>query len=256
MAHCRRLARARHARPSYYLHAERQAHRKRCPTEEKSATDIPGRSAAPQRDSRPGVPGAQDARPFEKQAEVRTFTSRRLDRTGRMDRQGAGPSCMSPRRRRTPTSSSGVSDVYPDGRSILLMDYVRRGPLSRRIREGSLHGAGQGLQGGIRRGLDQPDLQRGHRIRITVASTGAPFYEPNPNTGEPLTIDFPTKTVVATNAVHHERLHASRVIAPLYLLDDQRGQLERGRKQLDGRLSEAAGAIRTSTPTRRYSPRG
>ena len=32
-------------------------------------------------------------------------------------------------------------------------------------------------------------FNNGHRIRVTVASTGAPFYEPNPNTGEPLTID-------------------------------------------------------------------
>ncbi|MEZ6148380.1 MAG: CocE/NonD family hydrolase C-terminal non-catalytic domain-containing protein [Planctomycetaceae bacterium] len=31
----------------------------------------------------------------------------------------------------------------------------------------------------------------GHRIRLTVASTGAPLYEPNPQTGEPLTIEFP-----------------------------------------------------------------
>jgi hypothetical protein len=34
-------------------------------------------------------------------------------------------------------------------------------------------------------------FNKGHRIRVTVASTGAPFYEPNPNTGEPLTLDPP-----------------------------------------------------------------
>jgi predicted acyl esterase len=55
----------------------------------------------------------------------------------------------------------------------------------------------------------------GHRIRVTVASTGAPFYEPNPNTGEPLTLDPPAKTVVAKNAVHHDRSRPSRIIAPL-----------------------------------------
>ena len=58
-------------------------------------------------------------------------------------------------------------------------------------------------------------FNKGHRIRVTVASTGAPFYEPNPNTGEPLTLDFPEKTVVAANAVHHDKARASRVIAPV-----------------------------------------
>ncbi len=78
----------------------------------------------------------------------------------------------------------------------------------------------------------------GHRIRITIASTGAPFYEPNPNTGEPLTIDFPRKTVVATNAVHHDRQHASRIVAPNCSIDEQRGQLEGGRKRLEERLAK------------------
>ena len=58
-------------------------------------------------------------------------------------------------------------------------------------------------------------FNRGHRIRVTVASTGAPFYEPNPNTGEPLTIEPPQTTVVARNKVHHDRQHASRIVAPV-----------------------------------------
>ena len=58
-------------------------------------------------------------------------------------------------------------------------------------------------------------FNRGHRIRVTVASTGAPFYEPNPNTGEPLTIEWPERTVVAENTVQHNRRYASRVVAPV-----------------------------------------
>jgi hypothetical protein len=50
---------------------------------------------------------------------------------------------------------------------------------------------------------------------VTVASTGAFFYEPNPNTGEPLTIEWPEKTVVAVNTVQHNRRHASKVVAPV-----------------------------------------
>ncbi len=58
-------------------------------------------------------------------------------------------------------------------------------------------------------------FNRGHRIRVTVASTGSFFYEPNPNTGEPLTIEWPARTVVAENTVQHNRRYASKVVAPV-----------------------------------------
>ena len=55
----------------------------------------------------------------------------------------------------------------------------------------------------------------GHRIRVTVASTGSPFYEPNPNTGNPLTIECPHNVVKATNTIEHNVKHSSHIIAPL-----------------------------------------
>jgi predicted acyl esterase len=58
-------------------------------------------------------------------------------------------------------------------------------------------------------------FNRGHRIRVTIASTGVPLYEPNPQTGDSLSIDFPKNPVAATNSIHHNRLNASRIIAPL-----------------------------------------
>ena len=58
-------------------------------------------------------------------------------------------------------------------------------------------------------------FNKGHRIRMTVASTGAPFFEPNPNTGEPLTIDFPANAVVATNSLSVNQKNASRIIVPV-----------------------------------------
>ena len=58
-------------------------------------------------------------------------------------------------------------------------------------------------------------FNRGHRIRVTVASTGALFFEPNPNTAEPPNHDLTKPKVVAKNTVYHNRQHASRVIVPL-----------------------------------------
>ena len=58
-------------------------------------------------------------------------------------------------------------------------------------------------------------FNKGHRIRVTVASTGAPFFEPNANTGEPLSFDLPPNAVVANNTLHVSQRHASKIIAPV-----------------------------------------
>ena len=108
-----------------------------------------------------------------------------------------------------------LSDVYPDGRSILIMDKVQRA----RFREGF-----------DREVLMEPDkvyklafdihslsqiFNKSHRIRVTVGSTGAEFYEPNPNTGGPMTIEPPEEMLIADNVIHHTKRYASRIIAPL-----------------------------------------
>ena len=55
----------------------------------------------------------------------------------------------------------------------------------------------------------------GHRIRVTVASTGSPLYEPNPQTGKPATIEFPADARKAINTIHHGSRYSSRILAPL-----------------------------------------
>lgn len=158
--------------------------------------------------------GAKDARPFERQSEVRTFTTEPLttpvEWTGRIHAELHISSTA-----RDTDFIVRVSDVYPDGRSMLLVDY----PWRARYREGFDHEAllepGKVCQLAFPVGWISQVFNTGHRIRVTVASTGAPLYEPNPQTGEPLTIEFPRNAVVATNSIHHSRLHASRIIAPV-----------------------------------------
>jgi predicted acyl esterase len=58
-------------------------------------------------------------------------------------------------------------------------------------------------------------FNKGHRIRVTVAGTGAPFYEPNPNTGGPMRLDRELKPVTAKNTVWWSSRYPSRVIAPV-----------------------------------------
>lgn len=166
--------------------------------------EIPGR----------GFPGAKDARPFEKQAEVRTFTTDVLaepvEWTGKVQAELYVTSTA-----KDTDFIVRVSDVYPDGKSILIIDYVRRA----RYREGYdkevFLEPGKVAKMAFDVGSLSQIFNKGHRIRVTIASTGAPFYEPNPNTGEPLTIEPPAKAVVARNTVLHNRQFASRILAPV-----------------------------------------
>lgn len=164
----------------------------------------------------PGVsfPGARDARPFEQQAEVRTFTTAPLDKPMEWTGRVRAELFLSSTARDTDVLVR-VSDVYPDGKSILIVDY----PLRLRYREGFekevLMEPGKIYKAAFDVGWMSQVFNRGHRIRVTIASTGAPLYEPNPQTGAPLTIDFPDNAVAATNTIHHNRTHASRIWAPL-----------------------------------------
>ena len=108
-----------------------------------------------------------------------------------------------------------VSDVYPDGRSILIVDY----PWRMRYRDGfeqeKLMEPGKAYRVKFPVGWMSQNFNRGHRIRVTIASTGAPLYEPNPQNGKPLTIEFPEDAMTAINTVYHNGEQASRIIAPV-----------------------------------------
>lgn len=166
--------------------------------------EIPGRA----------FPGAADARRFEEQPEVRTFTTKPLaepvEWTGRVFVDLYVSSTA-----RDTDFIVRISDVYPDGRSILIVDY----PWRARYREGFDHEVlmtpGEVHKVSFPVGWMSQIFNSGHRIRVTVASTGAPLYEPNPQTGNPLTIEFPADAVSAVNTVHHNKVHASRIIAPV-----------------------------------------
>jgi predicted acyl esterase len=159
-------------------------------------------------------PGAKDARPFEIQKEVRTWTTeplvQPLELTGEILAEVWVKS--------TATDSDfilRVSDVYPDGRSILLMDY----PIRARYRDGfdrqHLLTPGEPAKLTWRIGWTSIVLNQGHRLRVTISSTGSPLYEPNNQTGGPQTLDWMKQTQKATNTILHDPEHPSHVILPI-----------------------------------------
>jgi predicted acyl esterase len=198
---------------SFYLH-DGGGLSSAAPQETDAATGFVADPLHPNEIPARGFPGAADARNFEKQSEVRTFTTEPLQEpvewTGKVQAELYVSSTA-------PDSDFivRISDVYPDGRSILIADYVRRARYRDGYEKEVLMQADQVYKVAFDVGWMSQSFNRGHRIRVALASTGAPFYEPNPNTGEPLTVEFPKKTIVAKNRVFHNRRHASRIVAPV-----------------------------------------
>lgn len=166
---------------------------------------IPGRS----------FPGARDARAFEAQSAVRTFTTKPLEDavewTGRIQAELFVSSTA-----RDTDFIVRVSDVYPDGRSMLLVDYPWRMRYRNGFEKEELMKPGEIYELKFPVGWISQEFAKGHRIRVTISSTGAPLYEPNPQTGRPLTIEFPDDAMTATNSVRHSAMHASRILAPTF----------------------------------------
>jgi predicted acyl esterase/acetyl esterase/lipase len=197
--------------------------------------EIPGRS----------FPGARDAQKFEEQSDVITFTTAPLEKpvewTGRIFAKLFVKSTA-------PDTDIivRVSDVYPDGRSILLVDY----PWRMRYREGFDHEAlmtpGEVHSVQFPVGWISQIFNRGHRIRVTISSTGAPLYEPNPQNGKPLTIEFPADAQTATNAILHSEKWPSQIIAPTgvvtarpeYVLDEVSKKFEPDEKRIYKKIDD------------------
>jgi len=159
-------------------------------------------------------PGARDAREHEKHPGVRTFTTDALQTpvewTGKVRAELFISSTA-------PDSDFivRVTDVYPDGRSILIMDGIRRARFRESWDREVFMKPGEVYKVAFDVGYLSQIFNRGHRIRVSVASTGAPFYDPNPQTGEPLTVEPAKKLMAATQTLYHSGPQASRILAPV-----------------------------------------
>jgi len=107
-----------------------------------------------------------------------------------------------------------VTDLYPDGRSILVTDNILM----------ARHRHGFDREDSLVPG--QPDtfdidvwstaqvFNAGHRLRVIVSSSNYPRFEKNPNTGAPFRRDDPV-FVTARQKVYRETGMSSRIILPI-----------------------------------------
>jgi len=155
-----------------------------------------------------------DQRGFESHSGVRTFTTDALanpvEWTGMI-------------RARLFVSSSArdtdaivrLTDVYPDGRSILLTDMVRRLRFRNGFEKEEFLEPGKVHQVEFDVAWLSHVFNRGHRIRVSVCSHAAPYWEINPQTGAAVEADLPKGMQVARNTVWHAEGRQSAVLAPV-----------------------------------------
>jgi hypothetical protein len=105
------------------------------------------------------------------------------------------------------------TDVYPDGRSMLIAD----GILRTRFRNNSFTSSEMMVPGTIYR--LEIDLwatsiifNKGHRIRLALSSSNYPRFDVNPNTGGDL---FDKETMItASNTIYYNKSYPSHILLP------------------------------------------
>jgi predicted acyl esterase len=158
--------------------------------------------------------GAKDGRAFEKQTQVRTWTTAPLDHPMEITGEITADLWITATVPDTDLILR-VSDVYPDGRSMVLMDYPMRARYRNGFEKQELLVPGEPARLRWHVGWTSIILNQGHRLRVTDSSTGAPLYEPNNQTGGPQTRDWMKQTRPGIITILHDQDHPSLVQLPV-----------------------------------------
>lgn len=106
-----------------------------------------------------------------------------------------------------------LTDVYPDGRSMLVLDGILRARYRNGFEKSELMKPGEIYKFEVDLWSTSIVFNRGHRIRVAISSSNSPRFEPNPNTGEHS--GHSEKTAVATNTIYFDAAHTSHILLPL-----------------------------------------
>lgn len=112
--------------------------------------------------------------------------------------------------------TASIIDVYPDNRAVVLGPRVAgivRARYRNRSSKAQLLKPGSVEKYCIDLGHIAHSFEPGHRIRVEISSSAAPFFNPNQNTGNSVVTD--TEWRVAHQTVFHNAEHPSALILPL-----------------------------------------
>ena len=103
-----------------------------------------------------------------------------------------------------------LTDVYPDGRSMLVTDGILRASLRNSFERSEPLHPGKTCELTVDLWSTSLVFNTGHRIRVAVSSSNAPRFEPNPNTGGKGT------PRIANNTLHISGEYPSHILLPIY----------------------------------------
>jgi hypothetical protein len=106
-----------------------------------------------------------------------------------------------------------LTDVYPDGRTMLVCDGALRARHRYSLRQEHFMTPDSVYECEIDLWSTAIVFNKGHRIRVAISSSNHPRFDPNPNTGRPFRSD--NETVVATNTIHLDAGHPSHLVLPV-----------------------------------------
>jgi len=118
-------------------------------------------------------------------------------------------------------------DVYPDGYEAIILD----APIRARYRNGRMPDDVKMMMPNVPEKLTIDlwetaiTFEKGHKIALHVASTGATKWEINPNTGEPFGKPPTMAPRVAVNTIYFDKDHPSALVLPV-VYPDRLGNIE------------------------------
>ncbi len=155
--------------------------------------------------------GIQDQRPVEGRKDVILFTTpvltQPVEATGRIRvRLWGSSSC------KDTDFTAKLTDVYPDGRSLLVLDGVIRAAFRDSLSKPSLMEPGKVYPFEIDLWSTSIIFNKGHRIRVAISSSNHTRFEANPNTGK--VFDRNDQTLIAKNSIYFDKTRPSYILLP------------------------------------------
>lgn len=107
-----------------------------------------------------------------------------------------------------------ITDVYPDGRSMLVTDGILRARHRVSLAQEDFLAPGQVYAIHVDLWSTSLVVNAGHRLRVAVSSSNYPRFDPNPNTGRPFRADSETR--IAHNSLLLSKQYPSCLVLPIH----------------------------------------
>ena len=168
--------------------------------------------SAPDLESFPGADYPLDQRYVERRDDVLVYTSEPLEQE--LEVTGKPHVVLYAASDAVDTDfAATLTDVYPDGRSIMLAEGILRASYRDSLEEPTPLTPGQVYEYKIEFNATSNAFMPSHRIRVTVMSCRFPRFCRNPNTGAPAGED--EEFCVAHQTVYHNETHPSHILLPV-----------------------------------------